>query len=382
MKVGILTYHSSHNYGAFLQSYALANALMQCTRHNVEIIDFTMAKASEMNRTMVKFNRRHLESLLYNIKKFKMFEKSKKKWLPLSSQSMISDDLDEFRSFLKRGTYDVIIVGSDELWKMDGFRGFPNPYWLPGVKNVIKISYAVSARNCIDDLQQKDIKQAKKFVSEFSYLGVRDTSTKLLVSDLSEDSSCIYMNCDPTFAFDFKPDKDRGKEILKNKFHINIKKKCIGLMCGVPGLANQIINKYKKDVQIISLYYYYRHTKGFCVLSPFEWIDVIAALDGLITTFFHGMVFALLSDTPFLVIENRDIKDISTSKNYDLLKRSGLEDQCVRFFDKDNLSLKLHNFIEELQKSSSSCNFENTRLQERKMFTDFISNLQNITNIS
>ena len=79
MKVGILTYHSSDNYGAFLQSYALATALQETTGHNVDIIDYTMRKAASMNRTMVNFNRREILSFFFNLHKYRMVINSRKK---------------------------------------------------------------------------------------------------------------------------------------------------------------------------------------------------------------------------------------------------------------------------------------------------------------
>ena len=39
MKIGILTYHRSHNYGAVLQAYALKTYL-KSLGHHVDIIDY------------------------------------------------------------------------------------------------------------------------------------------------------------------------------------------------------------------------------------------------------------------------------------------------------------------------------------------------------
>ena len=379
MKVGILTYHSSDNYGAYLQSYALAKALHDATNYEVEIIDFTMSKAAAMNKKMINFNRRQLESWLFNYYKYKMFIESRKKWLPLSEEALVSDDLNEFSQFVERQKYDAVIVGSDEVWKLDGFRGFPNPYWLPNVHDVKKVAYAVSARNAVEDLAQEVVVDASKLMSEFVYVGVRDSATQKLAFDLAgHESKKIHVNCDPTFAYNYNPNKENGKRILREKFRIDTNKACVGLMCGVPTLANEIVKKYKNKVQIVSLYYYYRHTKGFYVLTPFEWIDVIAALDGLITTFFHGMVFAIKSDTRFLAIENRPVKNISSSKSYDLLKRNGLESNCVNIAEKEEVSRSLEKFIEEICSKNFSCDFSKARTHERKMFTAFVDEFKGL----
>lgn len=378
MKIGILTYHSSDNYGAYLQSYALANALKESIECDVEIIDFTMKKAAIMNKKMINFNRRQFESWLFNYCKYKMFVENRKKWLPLSEMTLTSDDEHKFADFVNKQAYDVIIVGSDEVWKLDGFRGFPNPYWLPEITGVKKVAYAVSGRNLKEELPNEVILNAKKLISDFSYIGVRDLATMNLAIDLVENKTLVHMNCDPTFAYFYKPNREAGMKILEKRFHIDFGKKCIGLMCGVPGLAKRVIENYGKEVQIISLYYYYRHTKGFVILTPFEWIDVIAALDGLITTFFHGMVFAIKNDTKFISIENRPIKDIALSKNYDLLKRNGLENNCVSLFDKEQLEIKLEEFIKEISMGKTECDFSKTRKSEEEMFEIFLKDFKKI----
>ena len=39
MKIGILTFHNAHNYGAVLQAYALKKKISQLG-HNVEIVNY------------------------------------------------------------------------------------------------------------------------------------------------------------------------------------------------------------------------------------------------------------------------------------------------------------------------------------------------------
>lgn len=371
MKIGILTYHCSHNYGAFLQSYALVNVLRQETMHDVEIIDFNMAVAAKMNKNVINFNRRNPESLLYNYKKYRMFIDSKKKYLPVSQIHCVSDDLGVFRDFLTN-QYDAIIVGSDEVWKLDGFRGFPNPYWLPDLKGVMKISYAASSRTRIEKVSEDNRKLLERYIGEFKYIGVRDDITKQLISNVCKPEQEIHMNCDPTFAYNFDIDPDRGKWILNKRFHVNTQKKCIGIMCGVPSLAKNILEDNCKECQFVSLYYYYRQTKGFAVIDPFEWIDVIAALDGLITTFFHGMVFAVKTDTPFLVIENRELEDVHDSKNYDILNRNGLSGNFVCLNTNADVLQRTTQFVNEVKNEKYSVHYDEMRNAERALFEPFI----------
>lgn len=44
MKVGILTYHRSHNYGAFLQAYSLSMKINSLPGVSCEIINYNLSR--------------------------------------------------------------------------------------------------------------------------------------------------------------------------------------------------------------------------------------------------------------------------------------------------------------------------------------------------
>ena len=183
------------------------------------------------------------------------------------------------------------------------------------------------------------------------------------------------MNCDPTFLYDFIIDRNEGEKILVNKFKANTEKKVVGLMCGEPVLAKRIVDKFSNDIEIVSLYDYYDGTKGYSPISPFQWINVISALDGLITTFFHGMVFAIKSNVPFIVIEGRNLASSDFSKNYDLLKRNGIEKYYAQISVSgvdDVVDLNVSEFINHIL-SNCRVDFSEVVENERKYSESFIN---------
>lgn len=376
MKIGILTYHSSHNYGAFLQAYALSHALSERTKNEVEIINYSMSKASRVNKNNIWFNKRHLKSLAYNLERYKMFNVSINKYHKLSTSRLESDNLLEFCSWVDTQDYDAIIVGSDEVWKLDGYRGFPNPYWLPGVLNCKKLSYAASSRTEDKNISPEVRNEISHLLESFSYIGVRDIVTKNLIEDIVGSNKQCHLNCDPTFAYDFIINKDSDKWFVQKKFRINSNKKCIALMIGVPDLAYQIIKRYKNKYDFISLYNYYEGTKGYAVLDPFEWIRAISGVDGLITTFYHGMLFAIKADTPFLAIENRKLGKIEYSKSYDLLYRYKLTNDRFSNIDDKELFNKIENLFLEIEDTKNEQDFSHIRQEERKLFDSFLEELK------
>lgn len=371
MKVGILTYHKTHNYGAYLQSYALAGRLNQIDSIQAEIIDYNTLASELMQIKCIKFNWRQLSSLWYNIRRYLVFAKAKKN-LPTSKQHLVTDNISQFCKFVEN-RYDLIVVGSDEVWVLDGYRGFPNAYWLPGLKGIKKAAYAASSRNTIEALPEEKISLVKDFVQDFSYIGVRDTASYRLIEQIAGNDR-LYLNCDPTFLFEFKIDKNEGRRILVNTFKVQGNKKIIGLMCGEPALAEKIINKFSGNCEIVSLYDYYDGTKGYKPISPFEWINVLSALDGLITTFFHGMVFAIKSDVPFIVIEGRNLSSKQFSKNYDLLKRNGIENRYIQMSE-NSIDNMIENHISSFVNQvlvGYRVNFKDTVENEKKYAESFL----------
>ncbi len=328
MRIGILTFHRSHNYGAYLQAFALAKSIELEIGGEIEIIDFNMKTADRLyKKTVIKKN--NILSLVHNLKRYKMFQESLR-MLPLSNLTMISDSCDQFIDMVK-DRYDIIVVGSDEVWKLKRVRGFPNPYWLPGNLGCKKVSYAASSRSNFDKLSDEGKILLYKYINDFDYIGVRDKPTYTSVSRYVENNNKLNLNCDPTFNFDFNSNKENGKSILIKRFKVDINKKVIGIMSTDPTLYTEIRKTYGDRFEFVSLYNKIPYTKSVADLTPFDWVDVIAALDFLVTTYFHGMCFAMKSNVPFVLVECRTIDSKSLSKSYDLLSRVGLDNHfCMR----------------------------------------------------
>lgn len=368
MKIGILTYHRSYNYGAFLQAYALVKRL-QNEGFDAELIDFNMPKSMKMYRLKAKDPYRlYLKNKLY-----KMFLKNV--YIALSSEKFLfSDSCEDFKKLVKN-KYDIIIAGSDELWKVDGVRGFPNPYWLVGDLGCTKVSYAVSARRDFSKLSTEKQGSLRSIVNDFDFLGVRDTHTYTQVSNYTNDDSKnkVVLCCDPTFAYNFNGSRDRGKKILTERYKIDPQKKCVALMTNDEQLVKALRNKFKK-VQFISLYNFHLFTHNLADLTPFEWIDVISAVDFLATNFFHGTCFAIQNNTSFISVEIRESND-EQSKIYDLLSRENLLD---RYVNKENPGY-INAVIESCQKAlvdENPCDFSVVSEHQEALFTPFLEYLK------
>lgn len=374
MRIGILTYHRSHNYGAYLQAYALANVLKQYFGESVEIIDYNSPTSVKMYiREIVRGKQPRI--ILYNLKRYLMFWKVASR-LPLSKDSLVSYSMKKFDKFVS-DKYDVIIVGSDEIWRLDGERGFPNAYWLPEVNGCIKVAYGVSSRFPLENVDERLKKRMNNLLSDYRFIGVRDVATKRLVDWAKGKNEAILVG-DPTFVYEFPISAEMGKKILLERFHVHPEKKHIGLMVNDFQMSTEIIRKYGGHVEVVSLFNYCPGARNASNISPQEWAATIYALDGLITTYFHGMCFAIKANIPFIVVEKRAILKDCYSKSFDLLSRYGMERYYVRGENIDIVEKNVDDLVLEIISGKANRDYSKIRSKEKESFQYFLAALYSL----
>lgn len=370
MKVGILTYHKSINYGAFLQCYSLAKALSKLPEIDVEVIDYDSRKADIHYK--MKICQKTLQSM--SLKPYNQYKAFKNTWtqLPLSQNSLITNSLEKFSKYIKKAGYDVVIVGSDEVWKLNGFRGFPNAYWLLGDLNCLKISYAASSRSNLNCLSSEKLQILKEATSDFRYIGVRDEKTYDMIKEIKGDDK-LHLNCDPTFTLELDVNKNKGRKILEEKCGINKEDKVIGVMTPNDSICKLIKYKYGKEYKVISIYHPLKSSDYYLGdINPFEWIDLISGLDLFVTSFFHGTIFSMKTKTPFVCIDTYS-KEVSESKIGGLLEEFNMGDRLFFFSEiNDNIN-KLYSKIDEIIKEPEYDKIQfGINIQQEK-FEEFIN---------
>ncbi len=373
MKIGILTYHRSHNYGAFLQAYALSQKLNSLDGISCEIVNYNLTSEDSVHKK--RLLKRPIYFFQY-LKQDRIFKLSQKKQL-LSGELVLDNSYDATMNFINR-TYDLIICGSDEIWRV-GTRGFPNIYWLPAKLDIKKASYAASGRMSLKAFGRDEIEALKQIYQDFDYLGVRDGATKELVESLCPDKK-VCRNCDPAFLYnDFK-----SKAVLKEEFHekynISTNKKIITIMYDRPNAITKLRKFLGEDYYFVCIARpMWNADKNLACVSPFEWVDILGASDYLVSSYFHGMLFALLQNTPFSVIDRRaKAGEVSTSKLYDFLSYENLLDRYlisaeVSDADWKNLSDKI-----SLEVTKAEVDFSSVIVNQKKLFDEFLAFVETV----
>jgi hypothetical protein len=375
-KIALLTYHYGYNEGTLLQAFATQEILKKnLTEFEISIFDWRHSKKESLAFGPPKNKREEALKNFFNTK------------LERSRFCISSEDGEKAFEILNR-EYDIAIVGSDEVWRLDykltgiwPFKKynqcnswappFPNIYWpIADTLGVSCISFAssVSEHNDISRIPRSHKKLMRQSLSSFKLLSIRDTRTEDFIRDLFEGNKPpVYWLPDPTFSlnlddlsysFDypkilnFKQLKDFGKKTALIVHQIDRK------------YSRQTISKLKKlGYFIIGV-----GTKHENVdldlskegLAPLEWAKLPSFVDLVVTDRFHGAVFSLKSGTRVLALDHRVSTDGKESKIQDLFRRFGISDH--RIAASSATDLEIEDFVERVcdgpwdtQKMRSKC---------------------------
>lgn len=311
MKVGVLTCHSSLNYGANLQLFATVRSLEKLG-HDVYVYD-NRDSSENTCRSFV-------------VREFRL-------------TNMCRSD-EDFRSETLRLAIELIIVGSDAvLWfllgKKEGHGAYPNPFWLRWAKElpVRRVLLAGSCMGLMFPLKCGSVLRAqlRQDIATFDYVSVRDHWTLSFVRWLGvRGADLVY---DPTVKLPdlFQPDVsalpvglERGKyivltfssvkedddwlEALTNEAH-----KFGFKTCFIPH-PDRLCGAEHVDCLIEE------------VLDPLRWLSILGCAAGYVGERFHPVVLSAFYGIPFVACDYYSYSGYRGILN----KRSKTRDFCKR----------------------------------------------------
>lgn len=116
MKIGILTFHRAHNYGAVLQCYALQQRL-KMAGYDVSVIDY---RQPAIERAYKCFDVLYLLKNVFHLKKvytyLKEFGNRKQTSVVFEDFSSLFTKTEACSASSLPQNFDAYIIGSDQLW--------------------------------------------------------------------------------------------------------------------------------------------------------------------------------------------------------------------------------------------------------------------------
>lgn len=331
-KVGTMTFHMAHNYGAMLQAYALPVAVRKLG-YDCEVIDYRFPYIDQWSRIehmsdlvakygkiggVLRFIKRFLTGY-YNTKnlhvKFDAFERD----IMLHSKNTYRD-----KSELHDLDYDVILFGSDQIWNVELTNGIAEEYiggfdCLPHTR---KVAYAASCG--LSDFPQECRKVYSHYLESFSAIGIRE---KEFQNSLCERGYQAEWVLDPTMlltAEDWKCILPRKYRPIKEKY----------LLVYAFDVEDSLYDRAKayateKGLEIVAIAYKkiaaMEGMNVFLDCGPLEFLSLFLYAEHILAGSFHGTVFSIIFHREFHCIPHPKYRDRTDS----LLEMLELTDHCV-----------------------------------------------------
>ncbi len=164
MKIGLLTFQNTTNYGALLQAFALYKTLAQ-KGANIEVIDYRCENIEKREMPLKYVPIRSIKwpiELLSNYmkrKKYKRMEAFKHKYIKLSDDVYTRENIKRSLSI-----YDKFISGSDMIWELN-VTGEDYTYYLDFVDDPSK-KYSFSSSFGYDTVPRKYDRRTQELLSK------------------------------------------------------------------------------------------------------------------------------------------------------------------------------------------------------------------------
>jgi hypothetical protein len=307
-RVAIITINDYHNYGNRLQNYATQEVLRSLGFEVETVVNNSIYNPNKViklkdrirkiknlsNKEKCKLVKAKIlihinkKSNVKRIEAFKAFTTSN----ILETDYCISDknipiDLSD--------SFDFFITGSDQVWNPMFGHGSPIDF-LTFAPKYKRIAYAASFG--VSNIPQEYIENFKYWLSEMRTLSVREEAGAKIIKDLTGRHATILV--DPTLMLK----KEKWLSLSKKAVHKPRNEYLLTYFLG------DITNETKKRIKQISLKNNLEvinltdiKDKNRYYADPSEFIDYINSASIFLTNSFHGVVFSILLEKPFIIFD-------------------------------------------------------------------------------
>ena len=364
-KIGIITFHASHNCGSMMQAYALQHFLEKNNYDN-EIIDFQTEGQKDKyavwhKKITIKNIVKNFISLTHPIKMQKVwdeYENFMKKNMNLSKDKYSNqEDLNDISQ-----KYNICISGADQIWNIT-IKDANDAYFLPynGIK---KIAYAPSfGAKKIQNYTNK-IDKYKKYLNSFNVLSIRERNGQKWIEELINKEVPVVL--DPTLLLDAedydlvaKSSGIKGKYIFYYAPTYSRK---------LDKFVKKVSKKYKLPVIVWNAREYFFKMEwihGFHLTKiehPGIYLDLIRNAELVITTSFHGTIFSTIYRKKFWTLKNGEMYQ-NDDRVKTLVSQLKIEDRLISpVFDINTDYIEEVNYSQYEQQLSKLRKFSETYL--------------------
>lgn len=340
-RICILTQPLLTNYGCLLQAFALQKVLkgmgheVVTDKRPIKMTSFCVKFLSVCKRILYRFILLKKINVLfpYFLNKTDYNIISENTELFILNNIATIDLLGDHRKISpnKTNLFDTYIVGSDQVWRPRYSRCLLN-YFFDFIANDMskrKIAYAASFGVSDWEFSKSQTKQAKNLAPLFNAISVReDSAVELCNKFLGVNATQVL---DPTLLL---TKEDYISLVNKDGIHQS-KGSLMTYVLDQSLEKNEIIDKVAKHLCLqsfkvmpeLKLNKENRKNIDRCVYPKItQWLRGFMDAKFVVTDSFHGTVFSIIFNKPFIAIAN---KDRGVTRFTSLLKIFGLEDRLI-----------------------------------------------------
>lgn len=336
MKIAILTLPLHENYGGNIQNYALQCVLSRLGHEAITI------NCKGKDFSSFRFFLSTAKRLLLQPKDSRqfMFSRSEKNQISINHRRFIREhiniteplDFSSLKKFFDENNFDAVFVGSDQVWRPK-YASSIESYFLDFLEEnsrIKKISYAASFGTDEWEYTHQQQHICKLLAKKFDALSVRES--------IGVDMCAKYLDViaqhvlDPTMLLDKYDYMDLLKGKTLNDNTGDIFNYTLDMDSDKKELIDEIAIKLRKKI----FYTYPINTKkttafirdidAYRYPSVEAWLKSFYDADFIVTDSFHGTVFSILFNKPFISISN---KNRGAARFTSLLQVFGLEDRLI-----------------------------------------------------
>jgi hypothetical protein len=356
-KIGIVTFHRSHNCGSILQSYAMQEVLREYG-NEPEFIDFATQGQKELYSVFrpLKFDtpRSFVKSIYKNGLSVILYKRAKQNWksydkyltthLNVSGKSYDNNsELDE-----KTLNYDKYLTGSDQVWNIV-IDDYDPTYFLNFVKNHPKIAYAVSQGAKDISKYAEHPQEIEAYIKSIDSVSSREENGRKWLKNLTGNEYPVVL--DPTLLHS----QDVYKKIEDAHNLPGIDKDNFIFIYATPlsWAFMKSIGKYAKKNNLKLVIWHndiWFRRLGWLMgvklpkaQNPGKYLDLIKNAKFVCTSSFHGVAFSTIYRKNFVVLENDGMRAGDDDRMTGFLKRLKLSDRIVNL---DQFEAKMNETID------------------------------------
>lgn len=318
MRIGIVTQPLQNNYGGLLQNYALQQVLKRLG-HTPVTIDFKLQSLCRFVLSTCK------TLVLYFIpmrrRPFVRYRSNDESRLRAFAKKYIecTRPVKKYMSKLLR-TYHIegLIVGSDQVWR-PRYNRYLEDMFLRFAKRVHMRKVAYAASFGVSDLEfsERQLQRCAPLLQQFDKVSVREASGVDLCRNYFHVEAEHVL--DPTLLLG-KEDYEAVCTEVPRRME---KFMACYILDPLPPKKRQHIDRMAQHLHLEPIYF---TADRAATLSVEEWLAMFRDATYVVTDSFHGTVFSIVFEKPFITIVNNDR---GADRFVSLLRTLGLETRLI-----------------------------------------------------